>query len=141
MTKVFLDTNVLIDYLSRREKFFEPAALVFQLGNRNKCQLLVSSLSFATASFILQAHYKLSQKEVVEMFAQIVKMCHITTVDSQTVSESIVSSFKDFEDAMQYFSATRESANFIITRNKQDFAGSSIPVFEPVEFLNSFLKS
>ena len=61
MIKVFLDTNILIDYLSCRENFFEPAALIFQLGKRKKCQLLVSSLSFATASFILQAHYKMSQ--------------------------------------------------------------------------------
>ena len=140
MTKVFLDTNILIDYLSRREGFFEPAALVFQLGKRDKCQLLVSSLSFATASFILQAHYKLSQGEVVEMFAQIVKMCHITTIDSQTVNESIISPFNDFEDAMQYFSALRESAHYIITRNIRDYAGSAIQVFEPLDFLKSFVK-
>ena len=140
MTKVFLDTNILIDYLSQREGFFEPTALVFQLGKRNKCRLLVSSLSFATASFILQAHYKLPQGEVVEMFAQIVKMCHITTVDSQTVNESIISPFNDFEDAMQYFSALRESAQYIITRNIRDYAGSAIQVFEPLSFLKSFVK-
>lgn len=140
MTKVFLDTNILMDYLSRREPFFEPAALIFQLGKRKKCLLLVSSLSFATASFLLQAHYKLSQKEVVKLFAHIIKMCHVTTVDSQTVNESVVSVFKDFEDAMQYFSALRESTDFIITRDKQDFMGSTIPVFEPNEFLKSFLE-
>ena len=141
MIKVFLDTNILIDYLSCRENFFESAALIFQLGMRRKCQLLVSSLSFATASFILQSHYKMSQEEVVKMFKQIMKMCHITAVDSQTVSESVASNFKDFEDAMQYFSALRESANFIITRNKQDFIVNAIKVFEPVEFLNYSLES
>jgi predicted nucleic-acid-binding protein len=140
MIKVFLDTNILIDYLSRREPFFEPAALIFQLGKRKKCQLLISSLSFATASFLLQAHYKLSQKEVIKLINQIIKMSFITTVDSQTVSESVQSDFGDFEDAMQYFSALREDADFIITRNTQDFAESSIPVFEPFDFLKSSLE-
>ena len=53
MKKVFLDTNVLIDYLARREQFFQPAAQIVQLGQDYQCQLLVSALSFATASFIL----------------------------------------------------------------------------------------
>ena len=33
MKKVFLDTNILIDYLARRGQFFEPAAQIAQLGS------------------------------------------------------------------------------------------------------------
>lgn len=138
MIKVFLDTNVLIDYLSRREPFFVPAALLLQLGKRKKCQLMVSSLSFATASFILQAHYKMTHEAVVTLFAKIVELCHITTVDAQTVQDSIASEFKDFEDALQYYSAVRVKADYIVTRNKQDFIQSKVPVYTPEEFLNEF---
>ena len=138
MMKVFLDTNIIIDYLSRRMPFFELAAVILQLGKSRKCELLVSSLSFATASFILQAHYKKSHGDVVKLFAIIAELCNITTVDSHTVHAAILSDFKDFEDAMQYDSAIRASADVIITRNKQDFKASELPVFEPAEFIDHY---
>lgn len=60
---VFIDTNVLIDYLARREPFFTAAALVIQLGQRRKCNLLVSSLSFATTSVHCGAFGQLRQMQ------------------------------------------------------------------------------
>ncbi len=57
-------------------------------------------------------------------------------VDSQTIDESIASDFNDFEDAMQYYSALREQADVIITRNKDDYEAAQIPVYKPQEFLN-----
>ena len=134
---VFIDTNILIDYLARRERFFEAAALVVQLGQRKKCHLLVSSLSFATTSFILQAHYKFKTETILHKFSLFVHLCHVTPVDSLTIYESLNSSFHDFEDAMQYFSAMRAEADVIITRNKLDFSEAEIPVYEPQEFLDA----
>lgn len=134
--RIFIDTNVFIDYLSHREPFFEPAALILQLGKRKKCQLMISALSFATASFILQAHYHLSPEAIASRFAQMTQWFNITAVDSQTIQEAIAAGFTDFEDAMQYSSARRERAELIITRNKKDFAASEIPVLTPREFLH-----
>ena len=133
MKKVFLDTNVLIDYLARRGQFFQHAALIVQLGKERKCQLLVSALSFATASFILESHHKLTNDVIVQKFAQFVKMCNVTPVDSLIIDEAIASRFSDFEDAMQYYSAIREGADAIITRNSDDFDVAKI---EPQKFLD-----
>ena len=41
---------------------------------------------------------------------------------------------------MQYFSAMRESVDYIVTRNKKDFKAAHIPVFEPQEFIDYLLK-
>ena len=138
---MFIDTNVLIDYLARREKYFEAAALVIQLGQKKKCRLLVSALSFATASFILQAHHKMRHDSIIWKFSEFSKLCNVTPVDSRTIADSIASPFSDFEDAMQYFSAMRENADVIITRNKSDFHAAQIPVYEPLEFLNALLSN
>ena len=70
MKKVFLDTNILIDYLARRGQFFEPAAQIVQLGQQHEFGLLVSAMSFATASFILEAHHKLSNETIVRKFGR-----------------------------------------------------------------------
>ena len=134
--KVFLDTNVLIDYLARRGQFFETAAQIVQLGQLREFDLLVSAMSFATASFILQAHHKLTNDTIVRKFAEFVTMCNVTTVDSLVVDEAIASRFSDFEDAMQYYSAIREGADAIITRNSGDFGLAQIEVYEPQQFLD-----
>jgi len=73
---------------------------------------------------------------IVRLFDNFVKTCQVTPVDSQTIDESIASDFEDFEDAMQYYSALREHADIIITRNKEDYEASQIPVFEPQELLD-----
>ena len=110
------------------------------MGQQRKCQILVSALSFATASFILESHHKLSNDIIVRKFAEFVKMCNVTPVDSLIINEAIDSRFADFEDAMQYYSAIREGADAIITRNSSDFNAAQIDIYEPQSFLDMLTK-
>lgn len=138
--KVFLDTNVLIDYLATRRDYL-AASTIITLSKEGHFHLLVSSLSFATASYIMNAHHKKTNAEIVELFSKFVKMCNVTTVDSLIVDEAIASNFTDFEDALQYYSAKREGADAIITRNCSDFEGAEIEVYEPQQFLDMLTQS
>lgn len=45
-------------------------------------------------------------------------------------------SFKDFEDGIQYYTALESQCDSIITRNLKDFRNSAIPVFSPKEYLS-----
>ena len=65
---------------------------------------------------------------------------HVWTIDSLIVDEAIASRFSDFEDAMQYYSAIRERADAIITRNSSDFDAAQIEVYEPQRFLDMLAK-
>ncbi|MGC1632212.1 MAG: PIN domain nuclease, partial [Gelidibacter sp.] len=58
-------------------------------------------------------------------------------LNEQTVEKALNSSFKDFEDALQYFSATESECKIIITRNGKDFKKSLIPIMTAQEFLSS----
>jgi len=133
--KIFLDTNILIDYLATRRDYLAASTIV-TMAKEGSFRLLVSSLSFATASYIMNAHHKKTNAEIVAMFAQFVKMCNVTPVDSLIIDEAIASRFSDFEDAMQYYSAIREGADAIITRNSADFDAAQIEVYEPQQFLD-----
>lgn len=133
--KVFLDTNILIDYLASRQDYM-AASIIITMAKDGYFRLLVSSLSFATASYILNAHHKKTNAEIVAMFAKFVKMCNVTPVDSIVIDKAIASPFSDFEDAMQYYSAIREGADAIITRNSNDFSAAKIEVYEPQAFLD-----
>ncbi len=57
-----------------------------------------------------------------------------------TVEKALNSSFSDFEDALQYFSATASNCDIIITRNAKDFRQSLLPIMSADEFLKSLNK-
>ncbi len=60
----------------------------------------------------------------------------ILSVDSHTVEKALSSDVKDYEDAIQYFSAMQDSTiDGIITRNPKDFKDALIPIISPLSFL------
>lgn len=134
--RVFLDTNVLIDYLARRQQFYNNAALIISECNEKGWKILVSALSFATASYILFSHHKINATDIKALFENFIKICNVTPVDSMIDNDAVASVFDDLEDAMKHFSALRGQADVIITRNKDDFDVAQIPVMEPQEFLD-----
>lgn len=60
---------------------------------------------------------------------------HVAPVEEKVIDLSLASGFKDFEDAVQYYSALQVHADFLITRNKADFKVDALPVLTPEEFL------
>ena len=66
MKRVFIDTNVFIDYVAHRGKFFEPAATVVSLAEKRVFWLLVTSLSFATGSYIIESHHGKIYDEILQ---------------------------------------------------------------------------
>ncbi len=61
----------------------------------------------------------------------------MSVMDDEVVEKAIHSNFKDFEDAMQYFSALASNCNIIITRNEKDFKNAMIPVMNAESYLLS----
>ena len=137
MISVFFDTNIMIDVIGRREQFCKPSLQILSLADRGLVRLYVSAMSYATASFILGKYNK--ELDILGEFSKFMKITTATPIDSGTVEKSIHSEFKDFEDAMQYFSAKGEHIDYLITRNKKDFSASDIPVLEPQEFIDFLL--
>ena len=82
----------------------------------------------------MEHHY--TSEEIFEKIDDFISICTPATVDINIAKAALSSSFKDFEDALQYYSALSENCDIIITRNKKDFAQSTIQVLEPQEFLN-----
>ena len=64
-------------------------------------------------------------------------MTRVAAANERIVDDALASQFKDFEDAMQYYTAIRAKADVIITRNGKDFSSSQLPVMTAGEFLAS----
>ena len=135
MEKVFLDTNIVVDFLCERGQFYLPAARIVVKAFHGEIELCCSSLTFATASYLM-GKSRLDSVAIFQKIASFCTLCTPTIVDGTTIDEALHSEFTDFEDAMQYFSARRFGADIIITRNKNDFLNSQIPCYDPVEFLS-----
>ena len=137
MDKIFLDTNIVVDFLCERGEFYLPAAKIFITGYNNEVELYCSSLTYATASYLMKRS-GIGYIEIRRKLMDISTICHPSMVDNAIVTASLNSSFVDFEDALQYFSAKSCGANIIITRNKKDFSESELPLYQPNEYLNLF---
>ena len=132
MMKVFLDTNIVIDLLEKREPFYIDAVKLFTLAYQKKITLFVSPMTYATASYLLRKHGKEGMRKLLNNFRQ---LSQITTADERVVDAALASSFDDYEDALQYYSALTRNVDVIVTRNKKDFTSASIPVLSPAELL------
>jgi len=133
--KLFLDTNVMLDFLGEREPFYISAAKIATLADKRKLQIVASALSYATISYFLTKYYGLEKtKDKLRKFKVISEICEL---DALIIEKGLNSDFSDFEDALQYFSALRTDCSIIITRNGKDFKKSQIPVMTPDEFLKS----
>lgn len=133
MQKIFVDTNIVLDLLEKRANFFEEAQELFTLADRKQVTLYVSALTIANAHFLLHKHLRMEARKILAKFKIIVT---ILPVDDKILDLSLVSDFKDFEDAIQYYTAIENEMELIITRNKRDFRNVRLPVLTAREYLN-----
>lgn len=132
MTRLFLDTNIVIDLLDRREPFCNDAVQLFTMAYNKQVQLIVSPMTYTTASFLLHRHGAEGVRNLLSNFRQ---LSRVATANERTVDDSLASQFNDFEDAMQYYCALKAKADIIITRNGKDFSASKLPVMTATEYL------
>lgn len=139
MTRAFLDTNVIVDYLVKREFFYSDAAIIMSLAKHRKIKLYAASMSFATASYLMAKHYHNDSAAIKLAISNFIKYRHVTVVDRSTVETSVASAFDDFEDSMLNACAMECKADYIVTRNVDDFTASSLNVVEPSQFLHALI--
>jgi predicted nucleic acid-binding protein len=131
--KVFIDTDVTLDHLADRQPFAEYAHRLFALAETGQLDLFLSALSFSNLYYILR---KLKgHAEAIALLRQLKRLIKVTAVTDLEIQNALDSSFKDFEDAIQHFSAQSEAdVTIILTRNKADYGASTLPILTPAEF-------
>lgn len=136
--RLFLDTNVMLDFLAERYPFYESVVKIISLADLGKVTLVASALSYAkTEYFLSRAIGAESSKDSLRKFRAI---SEISGVDEYIIDKGLNSEFADFEDSLQYFCAIQARCSIIITRNGKDFKKSILPVLTPDEYLQSLDK-
>jgi predicted nucleic acid-binding protein len=133
MERVFVDTNIVIDLLQRREGFYEEAQELFTLADQKKVELFISSLTITTSHYLLAKHY--NSKDARKILTKFKVLVNVLPLNDKIIELALASDFNDFEDAIQYHTALEYQIEIITTRNKKDFQKSSIPILTAGEFL------
>lgn len=133
MKTVLCDINFILDIFLKREPFYYSAARLFKRIEDKGLKGYLCALSFPTLFYLLSK--ELGREKAIKTLGKIRIVFSVAAVDEKVIDLSLVSDFKDFEDAVQYYSAIQVKADCIITRNKSDYAGDKISVLTPEEFL------
>ena len=132
MTHVFMDTNVVIDFLADRQPFSLYAARLFDFSVNGEIKIYISAVSYNNIYYVLRQ--SLTNNATIKLLAELSEMTVITDVTSAIIRQSLKTDFKDYEDAIQYYCALSiPRIDFIVTRNTKDFKKSALPVLTPAE--------
>jgi len=133
MEKLFLDTNLLLDFVLDRKPFSDMTEEILLLKYTQKKRLFTSALSLANVAYVVRK----AEKNPFTVIEDLLEWVEVVSLTKNEFNSSVKSTFKDFEDALQYYSAQSIQASVIITRDVKDFSSSSILVQSPAQFLKT----
>lgn len=132
MDKIFVDSDIILDLIQERENYSDALKL-FTLIEENKVKGYVSPLIFANLFYILRKQE--SNAFAVQILMRLKALFRILTINEKIIELALSSGFKDFEDAIQYYSALEENVGYLITRNTEDYKKSGIIICNAKEYL------
>jgi predicted nucleic acid-binding protein len=136
MDYVLIDSDVILDFFFDREPFADYASEVFTLCENGTIK------GFTTPVIISNVYYLLSKiakhEVVIEKLKQLLSIIDIIEINKEVIIEALNSKFKDFEDALQNYSAENsKQVKIILTRNTKDYQKSKLAVFSPEIYLKN----
>ena len=130
---VFLDSNIILDILLKNADFYEESKKVLELSDSKPIDFYV------TAASITDLNKRLNNKEETKRHLQdLLEIVSVAGIDEACIKNALNSSWKDFEDAVQHESSIQIGADYLVTRNTDDFKSSMVRIISPSEFLKEF---
>ena len=131
--RLLFDVNVIIDLLADRKPFADAAAAVMARVETGAVTGLLAAHTVTTVFYLLNRH--LGRERAHEATMDLLRLVQVVPVDHDRLLQALAMNWADFEDAVQTACAAKANADYILTRNKQDFRGASVEVLSPAEFL------
>lgn len=132
MKKVFLDTNILIDFILKRENFSDAVG-IWKKADAGEIELFVSTLSYSNIAYILR---NLPQTELYKYLKILTKGINMIALEPRHVLSAVANPVRDFEDMLQYQCALAAGCDVVVTNNTKDFREfCQLPLMTSREFL------
>jgi len=134
VSKLFIDSDVVIDFFTDREPHANPASELFDLNEKGEIKLHLSAVSINNIYYIVRRY--LGHKKTLEIVEELCEMTEIIGTTRKEIVQALKNNFKDYEDSVQYSSAIAiDGIEAIITRNTRDYRNAQIAVLTPLNYL------
>ena len=132
--KVFIDTNVIVDALTKREPFYEDSLEVIRSCDMGQNEGLLASHTLTNTYYLMRKDY--TEEARRDVLLDLTEMFTVIGVDKEKLQAALNNTdFLDFEDGVQYECATVSNVDVIVTRDVKHFANSQIKVMTPHDFI------
>lgn len=134
--KILIDTNIILDFLTKRQPYFANAEKIFKMCSDNTLEGCIAAHSVMNSFYILRKTYSADERR--EILKNICNITSVIGIDKVKLINALDNAdFKDMEDCLQAECAVAFGTDFIVTRNVKDFTESSITAVTPDDFLKN----
>ena len=136
MDRVLIDTDIVLDFLFDREPFSESASKILSLCESKEVIGFVTPVIISNVYYLLRKTAK--HEKVIEKLTLLISLLEVLIIDKKVIIEALSSDFKDFEDALQNYSAEQNNEiDVIITRNIKDYKNSRLSIMSPDNYIKT----
>ena len=137
--RILIDTNVIMDFIVKRTPFSDNAEKIIELCMAKNIQGCIAGHTVSNLFYILRKHLTVEERK--DILLKLCKMFAVVGIDVKKLESALQNiEFNDFEDCLQVECAKDFEADFIVTRNTEDFSGSTVPVVEPAALIEKLSK-
>lgn len=135
MKNILIDSDILMDFLVKRNPFFRDASKILTLCERKEINGYTTPVIISNIYYLMRRVDK--HETAIKKLRKLMDFIDIAVIDKQDIIRALESDFSDFEDALQNYAAEKSrKIDAIITRNIKDYKHSALNVLTPTEFLN-----
>ena len=138
MTRVFLDSDVILDLLLDRQPFSVHAAVIFALAETGRVELCTSTVSFLNVFYIAGSQRDRSTAD--RLIRRLRSLLTLLPVTPKNIDAALAAKSRDIEDHVQFSCAQDSGMAFLVTRNVKHYPPKGIPVMTPDVFLSTVPK-
>lgn len=134
VNRILVDTNVLLDYILTREPFYRDAEKIVRDCVEGKVKGCIAAHSISNMFFILRKDFSIKERR--EILSGLFTIFDMEGIDKAKLLAGLLNEeFADFEDCLQMECAKAYMAEYIVTRNIDDYKASEIKAITPKDYL------
>ena len=139
MKKILIDSDVILDFFFDRKPYSEDSTIILNLCEQGQLKGFITPVIISNIYYILRRTAR--HEKVIEKLKQLLTIVDVLQMDRLVIEKALNSGFKDFEDALQNFSAINNGEiEVIVTRNVKDYRKSEIGILSPDSLVKLFGK-
>ena len=133
MIHIFIDTDIILDFLGDRKPFSRFALQIF--NRSGKILSLHTSGNSITIAYYILCKYT-NETNARRLILNLLDYLNVIPVTNSILTKAFKSNFKDVEDAVQHFCAlTNQEIKYLVTRNLKDYKHSQIEVLNSEDLI------